>query len=205
MANPQIDLQNYQVVCLAGGVGGAKLAEGLAQIVPAAQLTIIVNTGDDFQHLGLQICPDLDTVIYRLAGIANDETGWGRAEESWRTISEVGRLGGPDWFRLGDLDLALHLTRSGALAAGERLTAVTRRICQNLAISPAVLPMCDEPAPTIIVSGETAYPFQTWFVQEKWQPPVTEIRLPAVVKASNPVVRACRTPIWCSSLRPTRL
>jgi LPPG:FO 2-phospho-L-lactate transferase len=92
-------------------VGGAKLAEGLAQIVPPEQLTIIVNTGDDFSHWGLTICPDLDTVLYTLAGVANPQTGWGRAGESWRVLAEVSRLGGPDWFRLGDLDLGLHLTR----------------------------------------------------------------------------------------------
>ena len=131
---------DLNVVCLAGGVGGAKLAHGLAQVVPPERLTIIVNTGDDFQHVGLTICPDLDTVMYTLAGVANPSTGWGRQDESFRAIEEVGRLGGPAWFRLGDLDLATHLTRSHLLAAGQSLTAVTRHLCRQFAIQPDVLP-----------------------------------------------------------------
>ena len=109
-----------KVVVLAGGVGGAKLADGIARILPPENVTIIVNTGDDFEHLGLTICPDLDTVMYRLAGLANDETGWGRTAESWRTITEVAALGGPDWFKLGDLDLATHLVRTQLLREGRR-------------------------------------------------------------------------------------
>ena len=101
-----------KIIILAGGVGGAKLVDGLAQIVPAQDLSVIVNTGDDFQHLGLRICPDLDTVIYTLAGLANAETGWGRENESWRTITEVSKLGGADWFKLGDIALATHLVRT---------------------------------------------------------------------------------------------
>ncbi|MCA9968259.1 MAG: YvcK family protein, partial [Anaerolineales bacterium] len=151
------------VVVLAGGVGGAKLADGVARILPAENVTIIVNTGDDFEHAGLTICPDLDTVMYRLAGVANDETGWGRAEETWRTFEEVASLGGPDWFRLGDLDLATHLTRSHLLKQGETLTAVTQHLCAKLGIRAAVLPMSNQPAPTQIQSGDTLYPFQTWF------------------------------------------
>ncbi|WP_374687445.1 2-phospho-L-lactate transferase CofD family protein, partial [Promineifilum sp.] len=106
------DPSTPNTVLLAGGVGGAKLADGLARVLPPERLTVIVNTGDDFRHLGLPICPDLDTVMYTLAGVSNDETGWGRAGESWRAVEEAGRLGGPDWFRLGDLDLATHLTRA---------------------------------------------------------------------------------------------
>lgn len=123
-------------MCLAGGVGGAKLADGLAQIMPPSQLTIIVNTGDDFQHLGLTICPDLDTVMYTLAGAANLETGWGRAGESWQAMGAVAQLGGPDWFRLGDLDLGTHLVRTHLLHKGHTLTTVTRHLCQHFAIQP---------------------------------------------------------------------
>lgn len=179
------------VVCLAGGVGGAKLADGLAQLVPPDRLTIIVNTGDDFTHLGLQICPDLDTVMYTLGGAANTETGWGRAGESWRAIAEVGRLGGPGWFRLGDLDLATHLARTHWLGEGESLTAVTRRLCAGFGIAPAVLPMSDQPAPTLIEteSGEVL-PFQVWFVRERWQPPVGRVILPEDVRATAAVMRA---------------
>ncbi len=173
----------YKIVCLAGGVGGAKLADGLAQIVPPENLTIIVNTGDDFTHLGLTICPDLDTVLYRLAGAANEETGWGRAGESWRVMAETARLGGPDWFRLGDLDLATHLTRTHLLGEGESLTAVTRHLCQKFNVQPTVLPMSNQPAPTMIESNGRIYPFQEWFVRQRWQPPVSRIILPDDVRA----------------------
>jgi LPPG:FO 2-phospho-L-lactate transferase len=101
-----------RVAALAGGVGGAKLADGLAQILPPGSLTIIVNTGDDFEHLGLHISPDLDTICYTLAGLANRTTGWGRADESWHFLETLGMLGGPTWFRLGDRDLALHHERT---------------------------------------------------------------------------------------------
>lgn len=182
-----------KVVVLAGGVGGAKLADGIARILPPEDVTIIVNTGDDFEHAGLTICPDLDTVMYRLAGVANDETGWGRAGETWRTISEVTALGGPDWFRLGDLDLATHLTRTHLLKQGETLTAVTHHLCAQLGINVTVLPMSNQPAPTQIQSDDTVYPFQTWFVQEKWQPPVKEVVLPEDVRATRAVIRAFET------------
>ncbi len=182
-----------KVVVLSGGVGGAKLADGIACILPAEDVTIVVNTGDDFEHLGLTICPDLDTVLYRLANLANDETGWGRTGETWRTITEIGALGGPDWFRLGDLDLATHLTRTHLLRAGETLTAVTQHLCQKMGIPVTVLPMSNQLAPTQIQSGETLYPFQTWFVQEKWQPPVTKVVLPEDVRATRSVIRAFET------------
>lgn len=180
-----------RVVCLAGGVGGAKLAGGLARVLPPENLTVIVNTGDDFRHLGLTICPDLDTVMYTLAGVANPETGWGRGDESHRTMSQVSRLGGPDWFNLGDLDLATHLTRAHYLDAGETLTAVTRRLCDGLGIAPAVLPMSDQPAPTLIETDTgDILPFQVWFVRERWQPAVSRVVLPEDVRASAAVVRA---------------
>ncbi len=182
-----------KVVVLAGGVGGAKLADGIARVLPAEDVTIVVNTGDDFEHLGLTICPDLDTVMYRLAAVANDETGWGRAGESWRTITEVAALGGPDWFRLGDLDLATHLTRTHLLKEGETLTAVTQHLCTQLGINVTVLPMSNQPAPTQIQSGDTIYPFQTWFVQEQWQPPVTKVLLPEDVRSTRSVIRAFET------------
>ena len=180
-----------RVVLLAGGVGGARLADGLARVLPPDRLTVVVNTGDDFRHLGLTICPDLDTVTYMLAGVNNDETGWGRAGESWRALDEVARLGGPAWFRLGDLDLATHLARSHWLDEGESLTAVTRRLCTSFGIAPAVLPMCDQPAPTLIVTdGGEVLPFQTWFVRERWQPVVRRVALPEDARATAAVIRA---------------
>ena len=182
-----------KTVVLAGGVGGAKLADGIAHVLPVEDVTTVVNTGDDFEHLGLTVCPDLDTVLYRLAGVANDETGWGRAGESWRTIAEVASLGGPDWFRLGDLDLATHLTRTHLLKQGKTLTAVTQHLCTQFNVKITVLPMSNQPAPTKIQSGETTYPFQTWFVHEKWQPPVTKIMLPEDVRTTRAVIRAFET------------
>ena len=185
------DSPSLNVVCLAGGVGGARLADGLARVLPPDRLIVVVNTGDDFRHLGLTICPDLDTVTYMLAGVNNDETGWGRAGESWRALDEAARLGGPDWFHLGDLDLATHLARTHWLDAGESLTAVTRRLCTGFGVAPAVLPMCDQPAPTLIVTdGGEVLPFQTWFVRERWQPAVRRVALPEDARATAAVVRA---------------
>jgi LPPG:FO 2-phospho-L-lactate transferase len=181
---------NLNVVVLAGGVGGAKLADGLAQIVPPERLTVIVNTGDDFRHFGLQICPDLDTVMYTMAGKANPKTGWGRAGESWRTIEEAARLGAADWFKLGDLDLATHLTRTHLLADNRTLTQATGQLCERFGIEAAVLPMCDRPVPTMILCDEGLLPFQTWFVARQWQPVVEEIRLPQDARAGGRVMFA---------------
>lgn len=187
------ELHNQNVVCLAGGVGGAKLADGLAQILAPERLTIVVNTGDDFTHYGLTICPDLDTVMYTLGDVANNETGWGRAGESWITLAEVERLQGPAWFQLGDLDLATHLLRSWMLAEGETLTAATAHLCRQFAIEPAVLPMSNQPAPTGIVTDEGLLPFQVWFVKERWQPAVREVQLPQAVQATPQVAKALET------------
>ncbi|MDX1663484.1 MAG: 2-phospho-L-lactate transferase [Candidatus Promineifilaceae bacterium] len=177
-------------VVLAGGVGGAKLADGFAQILSPEKLTVVVNTGDDFQHLGLTICPDLDTVMYTLAGEANPESGWGRLDESWRTIEEVGRLGGPDWFRLGDLDLATHLVRSERLQYGDTLTEATDFLRRQFGVEPTLLPMTNQEAPTLIETAEGLMPFQNWFVGAQWQPPVEAIRLPEDVRATPAVLKA---------------
>lgn len=166
------------------------MADGFAQHISPANLTVVVNTGDDFEHLGLTICPDLDTVCYTLAGLANLETGWGLSGESWRTIDQVNRLGGPAWFRLGDLDLATHLVRTHLLQQGERLTAVTRHLCAQWGVEPTVLPMSDEPAPTLIATDEGVLPFQHWFVERQWQPAVREVLLPDDVRASGAVMAA---------------
>lgn len=182
---------DLNIVCLAGGVGGAKLADGLSRVLPPSRLTIIVNTGDDFTHLGLRICPDLDTVMYTLGGVANTETGWGRAGESWRSVEEAARLGGPGWFRLGDLDLAAHLVRTAALDEGQSLTAVTRHLCNGFSITPAVLPMSDQTAPTLIETAEgEVLPFQVWFVRERWQPAVRRVILPEDVRATTSIIRS---------------
>ncbi|HSO27703.1 MAG TPA: 2-phospho-L-lactate transferase [Anaerolineales bacterium] len=165
------------VVALAGGVGGAKLADGLAQVLPHPDLTIIVNTGDDFVHLGLKICPDLDTVCYTLAGLANPATGWGRAGETWQALETLGELGGPTWFRLGDRDLGLHLERTRRLNEGASLSEITRLICRAWGIGPQVLPMSDEPAPTWVDTDEGTLAFQEYFVHRQCRPHVTGFRL----------------------------
>lgn len=162
-----------KITVLAGGVGGAKLVDGLARIVNPMDLTVIVNTGDDFIHLGLQICPDLDTVCYTLAGIANPDTGWGRKDESWAVISEIERLGGPTWFRLGDQDLATHLERTRRLHTGQSLSEVTRSFCEAWGVSVRVLPMSDRAVSTWVETDELGWlPFQEYFVKQRCAPRV---------------------------------
>jgi len=165
-----------KVVAVAGGVGGAKMAEGLAQVLAPENLTVIVNTGDDFEHLGLYICPDLDTVCYTLAGIANPDPGWGRAGESWQALETLSMLGGPAWFRLGDLDLGLHLERTRRKNAGQSLSQITTHFCQALGIHVRVLPMTDDLVPTWVYTIEGELPFQEYFVRRQCRPRVTGFR-----------------------------
>ncbi len=165
-----------KIVALAGGVGGAKLADGLAQSLPPEDLTIIVNTGDDFEHLGLTICPDLDTVCYTLSGIANPATGWGRADETWMAFETLGELGGPTWFRLGDRDLGLHLERTRRLRQGQTLSQVTRHFCQVWGIGATILPMSDDAVPTWVYTNEGELTFQEYFVHRQCHPEVTGFR-----------------------------
>jgi LPPG:FO 2-phospho-L-lactate transferase len=161
-----------RAVALTGGVGGAKLVSGLTGILSNDQLTVIVNTGDDFVHLGLVICPDVDSVIYALAGLANPYTGWGRVDETWNFMESLGELGGPTWFRLGDRDLALHHERTRLLGEDHSLTAVTQHICQMLGVAVAVLPMSDHPVRTIVISDEGELAFQDYFVARSCEPRV---------------------------------
>ena len=165
----------FDVVALAGGVGGAKLADGLMRVL-GDRLAVIVNTGDDFTHLGLHVSPDLDTVMYTLAGIANPVTGWGIAGETWNFMAQVERLGGPTWFRLGDRDLATHAMRTRRLAEGATLTMVTGELCRALNVAAAIVPMSDMPVRTMIRSGDTELPFQDYFVRLACAVPVTGIR-----------------------------
>jgi LPPG:FO 2-phospho-L-lactate transferase len=160
------------IVALAGGVGGAKLAHGLAQISAPGQLTIIVNTGDDFEHLGLAISPDLDTVMYTLAGLANPITGWGQRDESWKFLTALEKLGGETWFRLGDRDLATHIVRTRLLWAGQRLTDVTASLCHALGVAPRVLPMTDDLLQTVVQTDEGELEFQKYFVYRRCEPRV---------------------------------
>lgn len=169
---------------LTGGVGGAKLVSGLAGILSDDQLTVIVNTGDDFEHLGLTICPDLDTVIYTLAGLANSHTGWGRVDETWNFLEALGELGGPTWFRLGDRDLALHHERTRLLGEDHLLTAVTHHICQALGVAVTVLPMSDQPVRTIVISDEGELSFQDYFVAHSCEPRVSGFHFDGLETAS---------------------
>ncbi|MEL6179530.1 MAG: 2-phospho-L-lactate transferase [Myxococcota bacterium] len=165
-----------QVTVLSGGVGGARLVDGLAACLPPERLTIVVNTGDDFTHWGLHISPDLDTVMYTLAGLAHEARGWGLAEESFHTLAQVGQLGGPDWFRLGDRDLATHLMRTAHLAQGETLSTITAHLCRHLGVQHPILPMADGLRPTIIeTEAHGSLLFQDWFVRHR-TPPVHSIR-----------------------------
>jgi LPPG:FO 2-phospho-L-lactate transferase len=182
-ANPTS--QRMKVVALAGGVGGAKLAHGLAQSLPAEDLTIVVNTGDDFNHLGLRICPDLDTVCYTLAGLANPVTGWGRVDESSRMMENLARLNGPTWFNLGDQDLATHLERTRRLALGDLLSTVTRDFCAAWGVRQRVLPMTDDPVATWVETEESGWlPFQEYFVHQLCKPRVKSFRFAGAEKAS---------------------
>jgi len=165
-----------KIVALAGGVGGAKLAHGLAQILKPEELTIIVNTGDDFEHYGLTICPDLDTVCYTLAGLANPETGWGRVNESWNAFENFSKLGGLDWFRLGDQDLGTHLERTRRLKGGDSLSQITKDFCKAWDVEHTVLPMSDQPVRTIVDTDEGELAFQEYFVHRRCEPRVKGFR-----------------------------
>lgn len=165
-----------RILALAGGVGGAKLALGLAQTLPADALTVAVNTADDFEHLGLTICPDLDTVMYTLAGVANPETGWGCRDETWTVMEALGRLGAETWFRLGDKDLATHIERTRRLRAGESLSSVMRDLSLRLGVKPAMVPMSDDPVRTMVATDRGELAFQDWFVRLRCEPVVKAVR-----------------------------
>jgi len=182
-----------KIVALAGGVGGAKLADGLAQLLPPKDLTIIVNTGDDFEHLGLFISPDLDTVCYTLAGLANPETGWGRAGETCHLLESIAVLGGETWFRLGDQDLATHLERTRRLRAGEPLSHITRAFCHAWGVRHTVLPMSDDPIRTMVDTLEYGeLPFQEYFVHQRCEPIVKGFRF-AGIESARPALGALET------------
>lgn len=164
------------ILALSGGVGGAKLASGLAAVLPPERLTIAVNTGDDFEHLGLTVCPDIDSNVYALAGLNDTVRGWGMADESWRALEQLGRLGEAQWFNLGDRDMAMHIARSWRLRAGETLSEVTARLTKALGIGPAVVPMTDAPVRTQIETDKGWLDFQHYFVRERCEPAVKGIR-----------------------------
>ncbi len=163
-------------LALAGGVGGARMAAGLADALDHRGLTVAVNTGDDFIHLGLQVCPDLDTVMYTLAGLHDPQQGWGLAGETWAFMAAMQRLGGDTWFRLGDTDLATHVLRTGELAAGRTLSEVTAMLCTRLGVRVAVLPMSDDRVATLVDTDEGELAFQDYFVRRHCEPVLRGLR-----------------------------
>ncbi len=167
---------NPSILALCGGVGGAKLALGLSRTLRPDELLIAVNIGDDFLHLGLHISPDLDTVMYTLAGAADPERGWGLAGETWNFMEAIARFEGSDWFRLGDRDLATHVYRTRALQHGLGLAEVTKSLCDAFGIAHRVLPMTDDPLQTIIATDQGDLPFQDYFVRLDCRPRVRSVR-----------------------------
>lgn len=187
-----------KVVALSGGVGGAKLAQGLAQCLAPEQLLIVANTGDDFEHLGLTISPDLDSVMYALAGINDSQRGWGLAGESWQAMAALERLGGETWFRLGDRDLATHLQRSQLLRQGRSLTEATAALCRALGIGPQLIPMSDDPVRTLVATAAGELAFQHYFVREQCEPAVSGFRF-------DGIERAAPNPLWLQWLADPEL
>jgi len=183
-----------RVTILTGGVGGAKLALGLCHAIDAADVTAIVNTGDDFTHLGLAISPDIDTLLYTLAGKANPVQGWGRADESWNFMEAVRSLGGEDWFALGDGDLALHVLRTQRLRQGDSLSAIIRDFAAAWRIPARILPMSDDPVATRVLTPEGELDFQHYFVKRRCAPAVKAIHFDGAqaARAAPGVIEALR-------------
>lgn len=173
-------MSGNHVLALSGGVGGAKLAAGLAAVLAPEDLTIAVNTGDDFEHLGLTICPDIDSVTYALAGLNDTQRGWGVKDETWQAMAMLKALGEADWFNLGDRDLGMHVARSWRLRTGETLSAVTTRLTRELGIAHAIVPMSDAPVRTQIGTADGWLDFQRYFVAEQCRPVATGIRFAGV-------------------------
>lgn len=175
------------VLALTGGVGGAKLALGLAKLLAPEEVAFVVNTGDDFEHLGLYISPDVDTLTYTLAEVANTSAGWGRDDESWNFIETLAHFGGETWFRLGDRDLALHMHRRSLLDAGAGLSAATASIATALGVRHAILPMSDDPVRTQVLTPQGKLAFQHYFVRDRCQPTATGFEFAGVAQAAlNP-------------------
>jgi LPPG:FO 2-phospho-L-lactate transferase len=193
-----------KILAVTGGVGGAKLAVGLAQLLGPDELMFAVNVGDDFIHLGLHISPDIDSLTYALAGQNNQELGWGRAGETWQFIETLGSLGGDDWFRLGDKDMALHMRRSLMLQNGASLSAATQEVTQRMGIAHRVIPISDDPIRTVVQSTQGDLMFQHYFVRERCEPAVHGFRFEGMANAVlNPTIAAyladCDAIIICPS------
>ncbi len=184
------------VLALCGGIGGAKLALGLYRHLAPGALGVIVNTGDDFEHLGLHVSPDIDTVLYTLAGQDNPETGWGRADETWTFMAALEALGGETWFRLGDGDLALHVERTRRLRAGESLSQVCAAFAERFGLDARILPMTDDPLRTVVHTPAGPLPFQHYFVRERCEPRVTAVAFDGAASArpNAEILRALADP-----------
>jgi LPPG:FO 2-phospho-L-lactate transferase len=172
-----------KIAVLTGGVGGARFLRGLVDAVDPAQVTAIVNVGDDLEVLGLAVSPDLDSVLYALAGVADEERGWGRADETWNALESVEALGGESWFRLGDRDLGVHLVRTQARNAGQSLSAVTARLAAALGVETTLLPATDEPLRTWLDTPNGSFAFQDWFVARRHRDPVDRVRFEGAASA----------------------
>jgi LPPG:FO 2-phospho-L-lactate transferase len=168
--------QDGLILALCGGVGGAKVALGLSHLVPGERLVIACNTGDDFRHFGLAICPDVDTILYTLSGLSSRELGWGREGETWNAMAAIEALGGETWFRLGDADLALHLVRTQMLQSGATLSEVIDHLRRRLGLGARIVPATDEPVRTIVGTSEGELAFQDYFVRYRCEPPVRSLR-----------------------------
>ncbi len=175
-----------QIVALAGGVGGAKLAHGLYAALEPHSLSVIINTGDDFIHWGLHISPDIDTVMYTLGGIANEVTGWGVKDETWTALNAMGRLDAPTWFGIGDRDLATHVVRTAALREGQTLTESTAALCRSLGVHARLLPMTDDLVPTYVQTPDGWLPFQDYFVRRGHRDEVLSVRVDNIERATLP-------------------
>ena len=200
------DRRTGPVLALCGGIGGAKLALGLYKHLAPGALSVAVNTGDDFEHLGLHISPDIDTVLYTLSGTDNPDTGWGRADETWTFMVALEGLGGETWFRLGDGDLALHVERTRRLGAGESLSEVCAAFARRFGLDARILPMTDDPLRTVVHTPDGPLPFQHYFVRECCEPRVTGVTF-AGAEAARPnpeILRALADPalaavVFCPS------
>jgi LPPG:FO 2-phospho-L-lactate transferase len=172
-----------KVTVLSGGVGGARFVQGLVGVIEPSDVTVVGNVGDDVEVIGLHVSPDLDSILYALAGLNDEERGWGRAEETWRALETVGALGGETWFQLGDLDLGLHLVRTQALRAGEPLSRITQQLAGALGIAVRVLPATDDRLRTWVQTPAGEFPFQEWFVARGHRDEVDAVRFEGEAEA----------------------
>lgn len=180
-------MASQRILALTGGVGGAKLALGLVNLLEPQELAFVVNTGDDFSHLGFPISPDIDTLVYTLSGCCNTDTGWGRQNESWQFMQALTEIGGESWFALGDKDLAMHVERRRLLAEGQNLGKITASLAQSFGIAYQIFPMSNEPVRTRVMTDQGQMDFQHYFVRDRCEPVVTGFEFEGAAQASiNP-------------------